>query len=156
VTKVTSLAAFAKRARAKARGEDIPLDAPPPPVLAPLGDDGLPTGTCATCGEGGFHRAPGGPWTCTTCSPPEYDDELQAEWSFCWTQGSLRAVLPYPFPPGWPGFPGEDTLEIEIPPLDAPSGKCRACGFLAPMSSNHLCAPCERADAIGRHTAPVE
>ena len=38
---------------------------------------------------------------------------------------------------------GPDYVPLELPPLDAPLGKCRGCTFIAPMSPHGLCGACQ-------------
>ena len=38
---------------------------------------------------------------------------------------------------------GPTCIPLELPPLDAPLGKCRGCTFIAPMSPRGLCGTCE-------------
>ena len=38
---------------------------------------------------------------------------------------------------------GPTCIPLELPPLDAPLGKCRGCTFIAPMSPRGLCGACE-------------
>jgi hypothetical protein len=38
---------------------------------------------------------------------------------------------------------GSSCIPLELPPLDAPLGKCRGCTFIAPLSERKLCGNCE-------------
>jgi hypothetical protein len=130
------------------------VDTPPLGALGTLGEGDLQEATfcspleapCTACSCGSFVQPPGEGWYCTACEhvalPPAHE---QAGWAFCTVPGGTPVDRPpLPMPPA-----NRDYVLVDLPPLDAPIGRCRSCWFTAPLSERSRCGRCEYEAILG-------
>ncbi len=113
------------------------------PEVAEVADtvDLPPDEPCSACRSGRFHRAPGGPWRCTSCYPPALPADLTG-WIFCGAPGGrLLELSPLSPPPVDPRLPVH--LDERLPdPQTAPLGRCSRCRFIAALTAEGWCGAC--------------
>ena len=125
-------------------GLSHPSEGAPALSVSSVCSDSEPHAACA-CGCGEFHRAPGDPWRCSYCEPPDLPADASAltGWAFVAVpDGAPIPRDPLPHPPRH-DRPRVVYLDEVLPdPATAPIGKCVGCRERGFLTDEELCGRC--------------